>query len=137
MEFGRSKRTRKPSLDMAPMIDIVFHVLIYFMVFSSIGAFTYGNLNVELPNAVAASEGKEATTFEISVTVDGTFYVADNLLTGRELRNELQATIQQTPDLFVIIKGDKNANYEYIVTAMDHAKSVGVSNIGLAVEVSQ
>jgi len=134
MEFKRMARgSSLPHPDMAPLIDVIFHLLLFFMAFSTLQHIVM-SMDVELPQAVSNS-GKRTETFEISVTKDGVFYIQNKMVTGAELQAALLQSLQQNPDLFVVIKGDKRASYEYIVQAMDYVKQLGVDNLGLAVQV--
>lgn len=76
MEFKRTTRGSGGQPDLAPMIDVVFHLLIFFMAFSVLYQTTM-SIDVELPKAVSGSDVR-SDRFEISVTKDGLF-----LSTGR------------------------------------------------------
>ncbi len=131
MEFKRTAR-RTPRPDMMPMIDVVFFLLVFFMLFSTLRAAPMG-LDVELPSA-ASGTPQQASPFEISVNREGAFYVADRMVTGTELRSQLQSAMASNPDVFVIIKADRQVRYEHVVSAIDHVRQVGGSRLGLAVE---
>lgn len=131
MEFQRCSR-RKPRPDMMPMIDVVFFLLVFFMLFSTLKATPMG-LDVELPKAVSGSP-QQATHFEVSVNRDGVFHVESKMITGAELRDQLSVALSANPDLFVIVKADKQVRYEHVVSVLDHVRAVGGHKLGLAVE---
>ncbi|NLM26029.1 MAG: biopolymer transporter ExbD [Firmicutes bacterium] len=131
MEFTRSRR-KLPRPDLLPLVDVVFYMLIFYIVFSSL-QHSGMSLEVELPKAVSGST--QTAQFEVAVHRNGAFYVDGKNVTGTELRALVQAKLVSEPDLFIIVKGDKQASYEHIVSALDHIKAVGGHNLGLAVEV--
>lgn len=133
MEFKRTTKGLSRRPDMTPMVDVIFFMLIFFMLFSTLQSSNM-SLDVELPRAVSGTS-ERTSTFEISVSRDGAFYVENRMVTGPELKIALEKALASNPELFVIIKGDKQARYEHIVAAMDHVKELGTPNLGLAVEV--
>lgn len=131
MNFQRTRqRNRTP--DITPMIDVVFFLLVFFMVFSTINTAPLG-LDVELPKAVTGNP-QASTTFDVLVDKSGLLYVSGKLVTGTELRQQLAQRLQVNPDLFVILKADKQVRYEHVVAALDHIRAVGGYKLGLAVE---
>lgn len=128
------QRTRKKSNgpNILPMIDVVFFLLVFFMVFTTIKTTPLG-LDIELPKAISGNP-QQSNHFEILVDKTGAFYVAGRMVTGNELRNQLTQRLQVNPDLFVIVKADKQVRYEHVVTALDHVRGVGGYKLGLAVE---
>lgn len=132
MEFKRVSRRLSKRPDLAPMIDVVFFLLVFFMLFSSLRA-SMDSLDIELPQAVSGTT-EHTSTFEISVNRNGAFYINGSMVTGIELRQSLEQALSRNPDLFVVIKGDRQAVYEYVIDAMDQVNDLGISRFGLAVE---
>ncbi len=131
MEFSRTTR-RIPRPDMMPMVDVVFFLLVFFMLFTTLRTTPMG-MDVELPRAVSGVP-QEATQVEVSVNRDGAFYVEGSTVTGRELREHIEQALQANPELFVIVRADRQVRYEHVVSALDHIRAVGGSKLGLAVE---
>lgn len=131
MNFQRSKR-RRNSPDITPLIDVMFFMLVFFMVFSTLKTEPMG-LDVELPRAVTGT-AQTSTSFEVLVDKFGAFYVSGRSVTGTELEQDLAARLQVNPDIFVIVKADKEVRYEHVVRALDHIRGVGGYRLGLAVE---
>lgn len=134
MEFKRSSKRLSRLPDMSPMIDVMFTLLLFFMLIASLQSSANLSLDVELPQAVSGTD-QRTNTFEISVSREGAFYVGNRMVTGTELKSSLESALRSDPNTFIIIKGDKQARYEHIVAAMDHVKELGTPNLGLAVEV--
>lgn len=127
MEFKRTIRGSGGQPDLAPMIDVVFHLLIFFMAFSVLYQTTM-SIDVELPKAVSGSDVR-SDRFEISVTKDGLFSVNRKIVTAAEMEQALREALAVNPDLLVLIKGDRRATVEQFVSAMDIVAKLGVNNI--------
>lgn len=131
MNFQRTRKQGR-SPDIVSMIDVVFFLLVFFMIFTTLKTTPLG-LDVELPKAVTGNP-QAATSFEVSVDKGGAFYVSGKMVTGTELQQQLAQRLQVNPDLFVIVKADKQVRYEHVVAALDHIRNVGGYKLGLAVE---
>lgn len=131
MNFERKGRRRK-SPDITPLIDVMFFLLVFFMVFSTIKTEPMG-LDVELPRAVTGT-AQTSTSFEVLVDKSGAFYVGGRKVTGAELEQHFIERVRVNPDIFVIVKADKEVRYEHVVKALDHLRSVGGYRLGLAVD---
>lgn len=131
MNFQRTGR-RKLSPDITSLIDVIFIILVFFMLFANFNSSPMG-LDVELPKAVSGSP-QQNSQFEVTVTKDGVFYVDGKAVTGTELRTRLTTAIKGNPDVFVIVKADKQVRYEHVVNALDHVRAVGGHKLGLAVD---
>ncbi|NLL47933.1 MAG: biopolymer transporter ExbD [Firmicutes bacterium] len=131
MNFQRSRK-RRNSPDITPLIDVMFFMLVFFMVFSTIKTEPMG-LDVELPRAVTGT-AQTSTSFEVLVDKSGSFYVAGRKVSGAELEQQFIERVRVNPDIFVIVKADKEVRYEHVVKALDHLRGVGGYRLGLAVE---
>ncbi|HPT83068.1 MAG TPA: biopolymer transporter ExbD [Limnochordia bacterium] len=131
MDFRRTKRLHRGP-DITPMIDVVFFLLVFFMVFFTVRTAPLG-LNVELPRAVTGNPQASAR-FEIAVDKSGAMYVSGSRVTSSQLRQALTERLQVNPDMFVIVKADKEVRYEYVVNALDEVRAAGGYRLGLAVE---
>ncbi|NLJ80520.1 MAG: biopolymer transporter ExbD [Firmicutes bacterium] len=131
MNFQRTRR-KNNGPNILPMIDVVFFLLVFFMVFTTIKTTPLG-LDVELPKAVSGNP-QQSGNFEIVVDKNGVFYVGGKTVTGSELRAQLAQRLEVNPDIFVIVKADRQVRYEHVVSALDHVRGVGGYKLGLAVE---
>lgn len=131
MNFERTKGPRSRP-DITPMIDVIFFLLVFFMVFFTVRTAPLG-LDVQLPKAVTGSP-QSAASFEVVVDKSGAFYISGKKVSGTELRQALTERLQVNPDILVIVKADKEVLYEHVVAALDHVRGVGGSRLGLAVE---
>jgi biopolymer transport protein TolR len=116
-------------INMTPMIDVMLVLLIIFMVAAPM--LTTG-MDVSLPES---RTGKNLETQAPVVTLagDGRYQFEGNVLTGPQLRAELQKrAVGQAKAQGVIVRGDQHVSYGKIVALMDLIREAGFTNIGLS-----
>ena len=130
-----------PEFQIAPMIDILLVLLVFFMAISSTEVLQT-NDKVRLPVAKEAKEAKKNAKDGLliinilwnplnnagSIDVDGKLYGVAN-----ELVPILQHTVQVTPDCRIMIRADKAVRYEYLRSVLKTAAGTGVSNVTFSV----
>ncbi|TXH68681.1 MAG: biopolymer transporter ExbD [Thiothrix sp.] len=134
MKF-RSRESSNVDVDLTSMIDVVFLLLIFFMVTTT---FNHNSaLKIALPTARKNPQTQNLQNkIELLIDSQGRYYV-----NGREVLNtqpetlfqamtEVLNTLQGTPAL--VISADANANYQAVVTAMDIAGRLGLTNFSMA-----
>ncbi len=122
---------RKPNVQIVPLIDVIFFILVFFMLFTTFRTHPAG-LNLELPKSVT-SDKSTPTQVVISISADGRMFLGEKQVNSASLKAEVGQSIKKRPDLFVVIKADKNTKYDYVVQAMDDVRQVGGYRFGLAV----
>ncbi|MFT4647162.1 MAG: biopolymer transport protein ExbD [Glaciecola sp.] len=118
-------------LNLTPMIDVIFLLLIFFMV-----ATTFQDpereLDVDLPQAQSGSTlTDQDDEVIINILENGTVVIAERELTHDELVRLLNQTAQQDPETPVTIRGDRFVHHEDIVSAMDACGSAGLHNLSI------
>jgi biopolymer transport protein ExbD len=131
MKFRRSRRFRA-QLDLLPLIDVIFLLLIFFMVSTTFISME-NKMKVDLPSA---STGKSSTNKIIAVTVleDGTVFLGEKIVSLSELQPELSVRLQEAIDKGVVIKADRSARHGLVVSVMDRVKKAGAERLALATE---
>lgn len=119
-----------PEFSMAPLIDVVFQLLIFFMVASSFHKPEQG-LDVDLPRAEHGAASGTAQEIVVDVARDGRVFVAGRA-EGGDLSAELARAAAGRADVPVIVRGDRLAHHESIVRVLDACSSVGLSNLSLS-----
>jgi len=133
MSFAKpSIPTRRAAVPLAPMIDILFLLLIFFVTTSTFRA-AEQQVDVKLPVA-QTGQTTEPTRTEVVINIrnDGEIVVGGRVYTLNELHGMLGELVRQYPDERVIIRGDKQVVYERIIGVMDAARAVGVRGIYFA-----
>ncbi|MGQ3685151.1 MAG: ExbD/TolR family protein [Candidatus Loosdrechtia sp.] len=126
MEFIRQKKPAL-SIDMAPLIDIVFQLLVFFMLSSS---FLNPALRLNLPKA-AEHDRREPEHVVVSLDADGNVFVNTIKTSMNELRMLLENEIANNPKKSVHIRGDQEMAYKYFVEVMDISRQAGARQINI------
>lgn len=130
MEFIRPKKVSL-SFDMAPLIDIVFQLLIFFMLSSS---FLNPALRLDLPKAVYEDQKAPEQTI-ISVDRSGTIFLNTAKTSLRELKSQLEVVFEKAESKkSVHLRGDQNMPYKFFVEVMDIARQAGATQINIVHE---
>lgn len=127
--FIRPKRV-SARLDMAPLIDVVFLLLIFFMLTSS---FLQPSIPLALPQAAAADEPPPAPVF-VSVDESGVVYVNQEPVARAEFIAKLGAVLAGRDDQTVNFRGDRTMPYEVFVALMAEARQAGAVQFNIVHE---
>lgn len=126
MEFIRAKKPSL-SLDMAPLIDIVFQLLIFFMLTSS---FQHPALKLTLPQA-ATRDLREPERIVIRLEPSGGLIVNSTRISPAELRPYLEKRLSADPEKSVHLAGDEKVPYGVFIQVMDLARQAGARQINI------
>lgn len=115
-----------PSIELTPVIDIVFLLLIFFLVATTFQQ-TEREMQIALPEA--ASGGPIAVTLRelvVNVQSDGSIIVAGRTVSADDLRTIVTEAVESNPEQKVTIRADKGATYASVVVALDICKASGI-----------
>lgn len=132
------QRSEDPDVNLTPMIDVVFLLLLFFMVSTSF--IRESSLKVNLPEATGEAMLEQDQPIDIVIQADGQFLVNGEALpaVSREiLQNVLKSVVGDNADPHIIISADADAQYQHIVTAMDTAQQLGYTKLTLATRQSR
>ncbi len=127
MRFRRSVKLIKGQIDMAPLIDMVFQLLIFFMLTSSF--VVQPGIKVNLPKAIT-SEALHEKSLVILVTNSDLVYLNERPITTKELDSRLRIAAKEKKPL--LIKADSRASMGRIVEIWDMCRDAGISQINIA-----
>lgn len=126
-------KSEEPDVNLTPMIDVVFLLLLFFMVSTSF--VRESSLKVDLPEATGQALAEQDKPIDIVINADGQFTV-NNIALGTpnkaELSAQLKLIVGENTDPHIIITADSKADYQNIVTAMDSAQQLGYTKLTLA-----
>jgi biopolymer transport protein ExbD len=126
---------RKPDVQMSPLIDVVFLLLIFYAVTTQF--VTDERLKLKLPEAKTAESegvGREEAPPEVKVAADGTVWINDVIVPDEELEARMQELVERAPDKAIILKGDRDADYGVVVRVLDTARAAGANMIQMSAE---
>ncbi len=129
MEFIRPKKSSL-SLDMAPLIDCVFQLLIFFMLSSS---FMAPSLQLALPKA-SSKDPRDPEQIIISADKTGALFVNSSKVALNQLRDEIANKLEKSSKKSVHFRGDKDIPYSQFVQVMDYARQAGAKQINIVHE---
>ena len=144
MQGRRQKRKPVAEMNVVPYIDVMLVLLVIFMVTAPM---LNQGVKVDLPQVsseVLPSDSNQKV-LTLSVLADGTYYWnlgesvdtenhSDSVVSLAEMTEGVTKIMTAKPDTLVYIRGDKNANYGVVVTAMGALQQAGVPNVGLITE---
>jgi len=125
-----------PTVDLTSLIDVVFLLLIFFMVSTTFERESV--LKVDLPEASAVAAREELPdSLELIIDAQGRMYLNDQRLIDSEERT-IRAAIEQLAgenrDLPLILRADRETPHHFVVTAMDVAAQLGFLNLSIATD---
>jgi biopolymer transport protein ExbD len=126
----RRRPPRKARIEIIPMIDTVFFLLVFFMM-ASLAMTVHGGIPVNLPKAARAEAAK--TPVSVSISREGVIYLEREPLEPAQLTARLQARAGAEPDLAVVIEADTDVRHGRVVDVMDAARLAGVGKLAIAV----
>ena len=134
MKFRRQSN-EEVSVNLTPLIDVVFLLLIFFMVSTTFTRET--ELQIDLPEADGEQAEREVDLLEVEISADGEYSVNNQRLDAND-RETLRRTIEELAggdtSLPFIITADAKAPHEYVVRVMDVAGSLGFTGLSISTE---
>ncbi|MDD3396668.1 MAG: biopolymer transporter ExbD [Acidaminococcaceae bacterium] len=121
-----------PEIIIIPMIDIMFFLLVFFML-GSIYMTEVKTVSVNLPNI---GEGQAVADTVLAITIDenNDVYVGDKKVPVAEVGKYAQTALQNKPQAFVFLQTDKNSRYGDFAAVIKNLKQAGVTKFGIATE---
>lgn len=136
----RPDRKKEDDIDvnLTPLIDVVFLLLIFFMVSTTFDR--YANLKVQLPEASNKVQQNADTPLVLSIDARGNYFVDQRQVVNTSLET-LKTAIQQTlgdrKDVPILLRADANTPHQAVVRAMDAAAQLGLTRISIATVEAQ
>jgi biopolymer transport protein ExbD len=121
---------KKARIEIIPMIDTVFFLLVFFMM-ASLSMTVYRGMALSLPKASSGENRQDRVN--ISVTRDGVFYLDRERVEPAQLAERLKTLRERDPEVVVVIRADGEATHKRVVEAMDAARTAGVVKLAIAV----
>ncbi|MDP6979945.1 MAG: biopolymer transporter ExbD [Myxococcota bacterium] len=134
MRFRKSKPKDDVDVDMTPMLDVVFIMLIFFIVTTSF--VKESGLDVSRPDA-ATTEKKERGNILVRIAHNDQVWIDRRMVDVRAIRPHIERMHAENPNGSVVIQADPNSSNGLLVRVMDAAKLAGVHNVSLAAQVVQ
>lgn len=132
MNFRGSIQNNAPGFQIAPMVDIVFLLLIFFLVTWNFSR-SETELDVKVPKAREGKETRRSVGEVIlNVKANGTVVMNRRPMNSEELQETLQKIASLYPDQAVILRGDENTDYRHVVEVLDICRRANIWNVAFA-----
>ncbi len=137
MKIRKIRRRNEENLilELTPLIDVVFLLLIFFMVSTTFVDIATG-ININLPET-SSSEDIPIRDITISIDEKSDVYINKKRVNLSNFENEIYKAMEQNKNASVVIKADKALDYGLVVEIMTKAKNVGAKELNLAVETEE
>ncbi|MEI7482836.1 MAG: biopolymer transporter ExbD [Elusimicrobiota bacterium] len=118
-------------INMIPLIDVSLILLIIFMVITPF--LVQSQIQVNLPKASEAAKGGDENVITIQLAADGTITVEGKIVKAGRLERELALRLSKSYKKTVLVQADKSVSIDRVVAALDAAKKLGASKVGIGV----
>lgn len=133
----KTQHDAEVQLNLTPMIDVLFTLILFFMVAAEFSEMDH-ELEVDLPQVAEAGttavEKKSPRT--ILVQADGQVRLDQQLVALADLTGQLRTALSSTPDLQVVIQGDRECPFQHVAAAMAACREAGVAELGISVQTA-
>lgn len=126
------RETKKARIEIIPMIDTIFFLLVFFMI-STLSMAHYSGLPVNLPKA---GTGQQPPSESAAVTIgpDGKITIDKQPVGSERLGEVLKVRLAADPELLILINADERVEHGLVVEVMDQARQAGAAKMAIAVK---
>ncbi len=132
MEFSTGKNKRMGGPNITPLIDVVFILLIFFMLTSTFRIDR--GIDVALPTAEHAAQASEPETYTLSISREGEIFVEKMQVDLDGVAKRVRAFLDQNADGRVIVRSDGESAVQALVSVMDKLREAKATNVTIATD---
>lgn len=129
MKLRNARMEHSPQIMIIPMIDIIFFLLVFFMM-STLYMTSQETIPVNLPAAASARQDV-VKSLQVTVSSDGRLFLGKEAMNLPQLKEKLMGEAK-TADIAVSLRADKDVDYGTFIAVMDELKTSGIQRISLA-----
>jgi biopolymer transport protein ExbD len=127
----RRRERRRARIEIIPMIDVVFFLLVFFMM-ASLSMTVYRGMPVNLPRATSGTD-TPAESAAITVARDGQAYLDRQPVTRAALHARLRSLVGANPAVAIVITADEEVAHGRVVDVLDAVRTAGVTRMAIAI----
>ena len=127
--LSRRQRRKPAELNMSPLIDMIFILLIFFVVTTSF--VREAGVDVQRPIAQTA-ETKDSTNIVLAITADNLVVVEGKPIDVRSVQSYMERFLMQNPNGSVVLAADRNSRSGLVIQVLDACRLAGVKNLSVA-----
>jgi len=133
----KTQQDDQPRLDLTPMIDVVFLLIIFFMVATQFSEMER-DIELELPEVASATALSTAPKQHVVTVGDqGRVTLDSNEVSLPELTSKLSAAQRKYPKLSVVIRGDASCAFQHVAATLAACKEANILDLGITVRIAQ
>lgn len=132
MRLRDRRSMTKPEVNIIPMIDIMFFLLVFFMM-STLYMVNLKTVDVNLPQAKHA-ETQMKVTYLVTLRQDGSLWLEDQPIAEDTLLQQAAAEQKRNPNFAVVVRADQNIDYGMVIGFLDKMKGAGITKFALAAD---
>ena len=130
--FGKNKEVEQAGeIDLTPMLDVVFILLIFFIVTSVF--VKEAGYEINYPEATMV-DGVEGEPILMAITPSGEIWMDGDIIPPRNLRLRIEQRLAESPNAAVVIQADQNAPNEFVLMIMNAAREAEAPSVQIAAE---
>lgn len=133
MNLRPERSDERVDVNLTPLIDVVFLLLIFFMVSTTFDR--HAKLKVELPEASVKTEQQLEEPVVLSIDAKGNYFINDRQLVNTQLetlKTALLKTVADNKDVSLVLRADAKTPHQSVVRAMDAASQLGLTRLSIA-----
>jgi biopolymer transport protein ExbD len=127
-----SPRRQELGIDVTPLIDIVFQLVLFFMISTTFD--DSPRIDIELPESSSSNILRESQNIEIWIADGGKAFVDRVPIEDGDLRAQIQSGLDRNPGMMLIIKADKKVGHGRVVELLDLAQELGVKKLSIGAQ---
>lgn len=125
-------KQRRARIEILPMIDVIFFLLIFFMVYGTL-AKTESAVPVELPKTIHVGDEAQPTLI-VAIREDASVWIGESQVSIDELKERTRLELMENPNTTVVLHPERSVMYDVLIGVMDALAEAGVINPMLGVE---
>jgi biopolymer transport protein ExbD len=126
----RNRRSADYGVDLTPLVDVVFMLLLFFMVSTSFNVST--SLKLELPTSHSTAKEQQIKEVKVQIDANDQIYVQDEKVSDDDLRRRILNISKGDPNMRVVIQADSNSRHKRLVLVLDTLRQLGMGKVGIA-----
>lgn len=126
------REPKKARIEIIPMIDTIFFLLVFFMI-STLSMAHYRGLPINLPKA-ATGQQPPSESAAVTIGPDGKIAIDKQSVARERLGEVLKVRLAATPELLILINADERVEHGLVVEVMDQARQAGAKKMAIAVK---
>ncbi|MDD2941367.1 MAG: biopolymer transporter ExbD [bacterium] len=127
MNFRHKRTLQNDEINLTPMIDVVFNLLIFFMVTTTFDETKH--LDIKLPGASGGKAAEKNEPVTLSIDSKGTMTAGDMGCDSASLEKNLCGLLEKAKSASLVINADQETPHHFVVKALDTAQNLGVQKL--------